>query len=291
MHSRFYYLAIASLAAVAFSGCEWGGVHENTWNDGYSWADFTGTYRMVNAVIIPQSTAEEGIVEDEVLHTDGTGNGTMASSSSASGTVSPVGLRIEKGTFQMSIGPKSVQDINANGVLYCEGNSVGSVSYSTGGWSISEYLGVAGGTPITIRYHYWTKGGVPPISGEQTVPISFLNVIQQGNKFTMTGDSGMKYTGRMTSSNVGKDDYVAARTVNISFEVSSANGQRMVGTFSGVWSGASDTHYGVLSNRKLDATHSRAGNLVGVAADKSIYIYDAYSSETGPTEYTAPSNQ
>ena len=44
MHSRFSYLAIASLAAVAFSGCEWGGAHENTWNDGYSWANFTEAY-------------------------------------------------------------------------------------------------------------------------------------------------------------------------------------------------------------------------------------------------------
>ena len=107
----------------------------------------------------------------------------------------------------------------------------------------------------------------------------------------MTGDSGIKYTGRMTGSNVSKDGYVAAQTVNISFEVSSANGQRIVGSFSGTWSGATDKNYGTLSNRKLNGTHSRAGNFVAVAADKSIYVRDAYTTETGPTTFADPSNQ
>ena len=65
MHSRFSYLtiafwAIASAAVLAFLGCEWGGVHDNTWNDGYSWANFTGTYRFVNAVYFQEYEVSDG---------------------------------------------------------------------------------------------------------------------------------------------------------------------------------------------------------------------------------------
>ena len=295
MHSRFSHLAIASLAALAFSGCEWGGVHDHTWNDGYSWADFTGTYRFVNAVIIPASdTAETGsdtsTVGNVVNH--GTGNGSMSSSYSGSGKVSPVGLGIVPGTFSMLVGSAQVSDLHADGTLYYGSNPAGSVSYAGGGWSINTAIpGATSGTHISITYDYETAGPGNPTSGVDTTPISYLNVVQQGNTFTMTGDSGIKYTGRMTGSNVSKDGYVSAQTVNISFEVSSANGQSIVGSFSGVWSGATDQNYGTLSNRKINGTHSRAGNFVGVAADKSIYVRDAYTTETGPTTFAEPSNQ
>lgn len=287
MHSRFSYLAVASLAALVFSGCEWGGSHDNTWNDAYAWADFTGTYRFVNAIIIP---GDDGGEDGTVIH-HGTGTGRLSTSSGASGKVSPVGTGIIPGTFSMSIDGVGVSDVNKDGILILDGNSVGTVSYTGGGWSITAYVGKPAGAPINITYDYKTVGPYVTPTGTETVPISYLNVIQQGNKFTMTGDSGIKYTGKMTGSNVSKDDYVAARTVNISFEVSSANGQRIVGNFSGIWSGASDTHYGVLSNRKVNGTHSRAGNFVGVAADKSIYINDIVTTEIGPSSFTDPSNQ
>lgn len=300
MHSRFSYLTIASLAALAFSGCEWGGAHENTWNDGYSWADFTGTYRFVNALLIPASSGTDdgsgsgGDVSEvgKVTHTDGSGNAELTTTSSGSGTVSPVGVGIVPGSFTISA--LGVTD-GGDGKLYKGSTVVGAVTYSTGAWSINGYVGKKG--TFGISYNYETMGIGSSVNnsssdpGQVTVPISYLNVIQQGNKFTMTGDSGMKYTGSITGSNVGRDDYQAARTIYISFEVSAANGQKITGNFSGVWSGASDKAYGTLSNRKVNGTHSRAGNFVGVAADKSIYVYDAMTSETGPSTYVEPSNQ
>ena len=140
---------------------------------------------------------------------------------------------------------------------------------------------------VAITYDYYTLTdpdgpGTPDVPNPPTpnaVYLSYLNVTQKGNKFTMTGDSGMVYSGRITGSNVGRDDYQAARTIYISFEASSANGQKITGNFSGVWSGASDKNYGVLSNRQIHGTHSRSGNFVGVAADTTITIPDIDVSE------------
>ncbi len=98
MHSRFSYLALFSAAALVFSGCEWGGAHEDTWNDGSSWADFTGTYRFVQALIIPGEGDSE---HPGQVQRNGQGNGVMATSSSAAGKVSPVGVGIVPGTFIM----------------------------------------------------------------------------------------------------------------------------------------------------------------------------------------------
>lgn len=283
MHSRFSYLALFSAAALAFSGCEWGGAHEDTWNDGYSWADFTGTYRFVQALIIPGAGDPE---HPGQVQRNGQGNGVMATSSSAAGKVSPVGVGIVPGSFSMDIG---VTD-DENGNLYLGERRVGSISYSTGSWKITEYVGVEAGTHFGIKYTYLTNG-LGYADGDEPIPISYLNVTQQGNKFTMTSSRGVVYKGRITGANVGKDDWQAARTVHLSFEVASADGMTITGNFSGMWSGASDKSYGTLSNIKMNATHSRAGNFVGVAADKSLYVYDATSSETGPTFYSEPSNQ
>lgn len=288
MHSRFSYLAIASLAVVAFSGCEWGGVHENTWNDGYSWANFTGTYRFVNALITPASVDESGTASTaEYTERNGNGSGNMQTSSKAGGKVSPVGEGIVPGSFSLNLSTGVVSDSQKDGKLFRGTQEVGSVNYSTGDWSITSYVAAPAGEHFSISYRYFWRPTDPKTSDVGS-PISYLNVTQLGNKLTMSGDSGIVYTGRITGSNVGRNDYQSARSIYISFEASSANGQRITGNFSGEWSGASDKSYGVLSNRKVNGTHSRAGNFVGVAADKTIYVADLSINETTPSTYYPP---
>ena len=301
MHSRSSYLAIASLAALAFSGCEWGGAHENTWNDGYSWANFTGTYRFVNAVVyLPNQTKtdEEETTETEVATTSTTEYDTvhknlpnvdeMDSDKKADGMVEAGNAGIVPGSFMVTVHAKSgtttVVDNGTDG--HWSNSSVnGKVDYASGAWGIdSSAFNASKGDKISIEYKYRNKKASPAVidPGNQTDPgtypnysvvkLSYLKVTQQGNKLTMAGDSGNVYTGRLTGASTSKDGYVAAQTVRLSFEVSSADGQTITGHFSGNWSGSSDKNYGTLSNRQIHGTHSRAGNFVGTAADTTITV-------------------
>ena len=292
MHSRFSYLAIASLAAIAFSGCEWGGVHENTWNDGYSWANFTGTYRFTKAVVfLPnQVEEEEDTSETETTTTTTTTEyktinnkvtTTMKTDTTADGVVPAGDSGIVPGSFKVTVHAKSgsvtVVDDGSGNV------GGGKVSYETGVWNINSISFYAQkGDKVTIEYAYRNKKVIPPVVDPDPKPgtypnysmvnLSYLKVTQQGNKLTMSGDSGIVYTGRLTGASTPTDGYVAAQTVRLSFEVSSANGDTITGHFSGNWSGAADKNYGTLSDRQIHGTHSRAGNFVGTAADTTITV-------------------
>ncbi len=309
MHSRFSYLAIASLAAIAFSGCEWGGAHENTWNDGYSWANFTGTYRFTKAVVfLPNQTKTDTTDTTETTETTTTDttkydvksnkvSATMATDTTASGSVPAGDSGIVPGSFKVTVNGTTASDTGKDGKLYLGSTDVESVDYTGGSWSISSILFYANkGDPVSISYSYQNKIVIPPVVDPDPEPgtypsysmvnLSFLKVTQQGNKLTMTGDSGVVYTGRLTGASTSKDGYVAAQTVRLSFEVSSGNGDTITGHFSGLWSGASDKNYGTLSERQIHGTHSRAGNFVGTAADTTITVPTVQVSEfpTTPTE-------
>ena len=305
MHSRFSYLAIASVATLAFSGCEWGGVHENTWNDGYSWANFTGTYRFINAVYyLPLASNESssesaskkitmGSFAKEVALPEYNGQSTasMTSQTSAGGSFS-TGQGLVPGSVAISVslkngGVANTTSDSANNLIYND-QTVGTVTES-GTWSFT--LPVAAnaseGDSISIAYKYFSNSGSADSDDSDSEPdnavyLSFLKVTQQGNKLTMIGDSGMVYKGQLTGASTGKDGYVAAQQVRLSFEATSATGNmKIIGHFSGVWSGASDKNYGVLSERTIQGTHNRAGNFVGVAADTTIKVPDITISEVG----------
>ena len=308
MHSRFSYLAIASLAAIAFSGCEWGGAHENTWNDGYSWANFTGTYRFVNAVYYTPSAISTS-TEETATSTEATAvsyptrsnsnNARMSTGRSASGTISPVVNGIVPGSVQLKIKNNSVtiSDDGSKGLIY-NGSTVGTVDYKSGVWSFSNLpiaANLSKNDDINITYKYYGKagggngggngGGGSEEEGSNAVYLSFLKVTQQGNKLTMVGDNGLVYKGQLTGASTGKNGYVAAQQVRLAFEASAANGMKMTGHFSGQWSGATDKEYGVLSERTIQGTHNRAGNFVGVAADTTIKVPDLAISEIGVSGY------
>lgn len=274
------YLTLTCAIAVALSGCEWGGAHENTWNDAYSWADFTGTYRFVKAIIVLPDGPGDG---DEVyVKKTGSGSGSFTTESTASGKVSPVGVGIIPTSFSVTVAGDSLKDDGAGYLLSPKDEVIGSVSYDNGAWGINKggLIGASAGDKVNITYSYRVvaNDGTQKDSNN-TVGISYLNVIQQGNKLTMTGDAGVKYSGEITSTSMSADSYIAAQTVNVSFKVSDGNGRTIVGTFSGNWSGASDKNYGTLSDRQMNGTHSRAGNFVAVAADKSISVKNVEISE------------
>ncbi len=290
MNYRFSHLAIITAAALAFSGCEWGGAHDDTWNDGYSWANFTGTYRFVKAVVYSSASSESESESSETTETakkiiNGSANAKMSSASEAGGTVK-AGEGIVEGSFQAKVNGKSITDDKAGNLVY-NGAAVGSIAYSSGSWHFKSInLNANAGDNVAITYKYYDAAGAGGGSGGGSGPyqnatsLSYLKVTQQGNRLTMTGDKGITYTGRITGSNVGRDDYQAARTIYVSFETASSDGKRKItGNFSGVWSGATDKSYGVLSERQIHGTHSQAGNFVGVAADTTIKVPEITVSE------------
>ena len=293
MHSRFSYLAIASLATLAFSGCEWGGAHDNTWNDGYSWANFTGTYRFVNAVYYtPAATSSEEDTAEESTNypvKNGQANAKMSTNTGAGGS-----LQNDNGVILDSVVMK-VNNIvtissDSSGNLIYNGKTVGSVT-SAGAWNFAlpTSAGTSTGNSISITYNYYGNPGPKtpkPEPDSNAINLSFLNVTQQGNKLTMVGDNGNVYKGQLTGASTGKDGYVAAQQVRLSFEATAANGMKMTGHFSGQWSGAADKDYGVLSERTIQGTHNRAGNFVGYAADTTIHVPDLTISEIGVSGYS-----
>ena len=328
MRSRFSHLSIAlwcvaSAAVLGFLGCEWGGAHDNTWNDGYSWANFTGTYRFVNAVLYVSATEEDseskrlksvmGFAKETSFPVyNGQVNVQMTSATKASGVLPNVnGVLVDSVSIKVSTkgGVISLAS-DSGGTLHGDKGAEGEVT-SGGTWSINlpTAANAKTGNPVAITYKYYGKaggggssddsssddsssgggssgggsgsGGSSGSGGGASYPLSFLKVTQQGNKLTMTGDNGVVYKGQLTGASTSKDGYVAAQQVRLSFEVSSASGLKITGHFSGVWSGASDKLYGVLSERTIQGTHSRAGNFVGAAADTTIRVSDLEINEAG----------
>ncbi len=181
MHSRFVNpaiasWAIASAAVLAFLGCEWGGAHENTWNDGYSWANFTGTYRFVNAIYYTpiaaapaDTSARLNSALDFAKPTDttvnypvynGAANGNMASQTSAGGSLLVVNGLVA-GSVSMTVscskgngGTATLSSDNNNNLIY-KGRVVGNVT-SSGAWQFQLPIkaNANAGNPIGITYNY-----------------------------------------------------------------------------------------------------------------------------------------
>ncbi len=307
MDFRFSSLAIASVASLAFMGCEWGGAHENTWNDGYSWANFTGTYRFVNAVYYQplastestsaQLNSSRGFAKDIAYPAYNHQTITTMSSATSAGGSFPTANGLVPGSVEMTVSLKNggvavITSDSANNLIYKD-QTVGSVTES-GAWNFTLPVtaNASAGDSISVNYKYYSSGAPldpndPSDSNgsnsqpDNAVYLSFLKVTQQGNKLTMISDRGIEYKGQLTGASTSKDGYVAAQQVRLSFEVSSASGMTITGHFSGVWSGASDKNYGVLSERTIQGTHNRAGNFVGAAADTTIKVPDITISEVG----------
>lgn len=289
MNFRSALFSLCAASAIALTGCDWGSSGDNTWNDAYAWANFTGTYRFTKAIVTvdtsTSSSETESVSESEKEEKTGSGNGTMKTASSASGQVSPVGLGIVPTKFTMTIGTYTISDKNGDGMLYNGSSHVGSVTYSSGKWDITAYIGVPSGTHISITYKYSAKkggggtGGGGGSGNSNAIPLSYLNVVQKGNKVTMSGDSGIVYSGQLTGASMGSDGYVAAQTVYLSFSVASAGGDKITGSFSGVWSGAGDSTFGNMTQRQIHGTLSNGTTFVGTAADVTISVPQATVSE------------
>ena len=289
MHYRAFSLAVLSAAALVLSGCEWGGVHENTWNDGYSWLNFTGTYALSELAALGSSGSTSSESEtSESTSTVSTADFTSPghkSGTTISGSISLKGSNPHITSFNVSLGGMgTVTGDPATGQITGE-NITG--SFTTTQWTIT-YSGNSAGMPdsATASGTYTYEGVVPPSppggGGSGGTTISYLHITQRGNVINITDSAGNSYSGKTTGASTPTDGYVNTGRAHMSFEASGSGG-RIVGSLSGVWSGSSDKGHGTLSGRTVHATMTMGGSNVDVVGTAPDMVISVGSSDTTTT--------
>ena len=266
MHFRFSHLVLFSAAALAFSGCEWGGAHENTWNDGYSWLNFTGTYALSELAALTSSgstSSEEASSSTAVSTANFTSRGTK-SDKTFTGSIHLKGNNQEIKSFTVAIDTMGTATGDpATGQI--TGESIFG-SFTTTSWNIT-YTGNSQHIPnsaIATGTYTYENVVTPGGGGSGGTTISYLHVTQKGNVLTITDSAGTVYNGRTTGSSGPANGYENAGSASMSFEASSSGGGRIVGSLTGVWSGSTDKTHGTLSGRTIHATISTHGSNVDV---------------------------
>jgi hypothetical protein len=246
LHHKFLLTGAVAVVIGLGAGCEWSGTSsEESWNDSYSWANFSGTYTLYN-VLDPTDTT----TEDRVTVTEGQGNVVKGK------RAYPLDTRhfpVLASSVTVHVGDYTAND---NGAQVLSGAGVSGVfEYGTGKGSVTleDTPGDSdNGKKIEITYTYIVSGTVTTPGSE----ITLFTVNQQGNLLTFTDNNGVAYSGRVTGANVPSDSR-SSGNVRLNFEVKSSKAT-IVGTLSGDWSGGTT---GTLSNRSLLGTYSAQGGI------------------------------
>jgi hypothetical protein len=269
MMKRNVLLTGAVAAVICLSvGCEWTGTSsEESWNDAYSWVNFSGTYRLYNTVpATPGTPGTPSETETEVPVSNESQGLTTVGGTVYNGQVAK--RPVVAGSLTLNVGGYVFND-DGSGTL--TGGASGTINYGTGAWSADTGSGTGGGLPIRATYSYLQAGTIitPGTPGTPGSAITSLTVHQQGNLLTFTDNNGVVYSGRVTGANVPSDSRTAGN-VRLNFEVTAGTGAKIIGTLSGDWSGGVS---GTLANRLLRGTYSRGGTHVELqGASGSISI-------------------
>lgn len=241
LHRKFLLTGAVAVVIGLGAGCEWSGTSsEESWNDAYSWANFSGTYHLYNVI-----DSSEIDIDDQVETTQNLG--LTSATDTYNGTLAH--RPILAGSVTINIGGTTFTDQGDNTLA---GGQGGTINYGTGAWSARTDGDPLLGSAMTATYTYL-------LSGTEVIPgssITLFTVNQQGNLLTFTDNSGVAYSGRVTGANVPSDSRVAG-SVRLNFEVKSSTA-KLVGTLSGDWSGGTT---GTLSNRSLLGTYSAQGGV------------------------------
>ncbi len=259
--------ALAALIGLTV-GCEWTGTSsEEAWNDAYSWVNFSGTYRLYNLPTAGEDDDEGGTPDTEVNKTQGLGN-VVKGKKAYPFTLSS--KPIKAGSLTIQLGDYTAQD-QGNETLTGAGIASGTINYATGGGSVTltDTPGdIDNGKKISAEYVFIVEG-TPPDPKKPGTALTQITINQQGNLLTFVDNNGVVYNGRTTGANVPSDSR-SAGNVRLNFEVTAANGAKIIGTLSGDWSGG---EYGTLANRLLRGTYMRGGTraeLQGASGSISI---------------------
>lgn len=260
-------VSIAAISAVAFMGCEWGGVHSGeSWNDAYSWANFTGTYKLGAA--ISGESSESGVSVSKTF----TGNGTY---STGKANLIPSSVNVTVGSISFSGFSEESNTVTRDNNSVTVNAAAGSVSITM----VNDGALANEGAKVTISASY--KVGAAGNSNGTTVdsPITWINVSQKGNLLTLTDNRGVTYSGKLTGASCPKADqsgYVTPAHIRFTFEATStSNGREKIsGALSGDWSGGSSATSGTLANRAMDASYSNGKSTVQfMAISGTVQLY------------------
>ena len=256
-------IPVSAAICAALVGCEWGGVHSGeSWNDAYSWANFTGTYKLVNAVSssdAASSAGESATKKEGPLQTI-----SFDWSESNTGTTLTGGNIVEGSvTAFFTVSGATFTDDGAGNLVTTYSGGSGSVGYTAGTVSFS-FTGAMNPQKVKVSYKVWVSADGTTLAGTAT-PMSFrwLNLNQKGNLLTieMVGDDSKSaiFSGKITGAScptANEEGYVQAGHIRFTFEATRTTNakQTLTGSISGDWSGSSSARTGTISNRTIDAT-------------------------------------
>lgn len=230
MHRKNAFPAFAAALAALLAGCEWTSTSSSdSWSGSYDAMNFAGTYRSSASLISSAGASTDEGATTEVPYSEKIGS---VSGKSFSGKLGKT--PVVPGSVVISTADGwSFHDDGAGSLLDDSKNSVGSLSYSGGGVSISFSTPKSG--DVSATYSFYSKTTTPgndtAAANDTMVNISAITVSQSGQNLSMTTSTGLKMSGKFTAvrQTSGTEDS-AEKTYNAQFQVSSSNGYTLTGT-------------------------------------------------------------
>lgn len=286
MKSVFRFGAAAAVIAATLVGCDWGGVSSSeSWNDAYAWANFSGTYKLVNN-IIPEAGENDSATSKPVEI-----QGMNKISSPTGQKLSPVGdgIASAKVSLKSKYTPTEPSAQNPGGLVdlafvkVAEKDGTITLKPTTSQaefpvCTIDKKTGVVSfalGANYTlieaqVNYTYITStpisaGSIESGTADALDPITWLNVTQKGNLLTLQDNDGRTYAGKITGASCPDADaagYVTPGHIRFSFEATCTSNAKykISGSLSGNWSGAQNETSGTISDRTIDGSFVNGGS-------------------------------
>jgi hypothetical protein len=264
----FLNFGLALVLAGLVSGCEWDGSgSEGSWNDSYSWINFSGLYRGSNGPIVGNFTT--ATVTDDAPDTT-----PVNVVNNENGGTAPDGQTVLNGVLahKPGITPGSVTIVflvgspggssgtatdNGSGVLSGSVNLVGldpssalpmtgTINYDTGAWTLNlSSPGLLSPSPIRISYTYSATAAATGGTGSSTLSIAggdvnTMLVEQVGNRLRFVDSNGNEYSGVLSVVSLAGGDRtgLSSGDVSATYEVKgTAAGKtiKITGSFTGAY--------------------------------------------------------
>lgn len=269
MRQKHFLAAATVVCAAVLTGCDWGGVgSEESWNDSFAWANFTGNYKLV--VPVTSVDAESAVPIHNVsrrINWDFDKNG---------GVVSVGQKDLVPGTVSLSVsGPTSISySDNGQGKLVASPKSYGeaTVSYTTGAINIDTANINPGAHTLSFIFGFYGNAVTGASGGE----ITWINLTQKGHVLTMKDNKGVVYNGKITAASCPRADEsgnTPSGNIRFTFEAVAASNPKLTlsGSLSGYWNTATSD----LTDRVIDASyHNGSSTTQFQAAGGTVTIYD-----------------
>lgn len=311
---RYLNLMAVVLAVGVFGGCEWDSTSDSgTWDDSYSWVNFSGLYRGLNGSPFlvadfsnSPSTATGGtnrtitvgasspdVILESVNAEDATYTGTTANDAITPGTFA---IRLDNSVAFLDDGEGNLVGQNPIAME-------GTITYSTGAWSV-RFSDPPNNGSLEATYTYneaLSSGDSSAATGLNIAggSVASMQVEQTGNRLRFRDSNGYTYEGQLSVVALAGGDTTGRSSGDVSatFEVKGQVGSGIVtisGTFSGSYIAPGDVEFenesaaiifGEMSDRIMQGVWIQPGgtaDVYGVAPQISVSV-NVESGTTGTT--------